>query len=185
MMRSFAAVLLAIVATAFAPTGLAAQEVEVSIKTWKLPPASHYPHDPMVAADGSIWYSGERSNILGRFDPETERFTEFVTDFPYSEPHGLKEGTDGSVWFTASGAEPPYIGKLNPTTGEFTEYPVTYPTSRDMTDFPNMRTYLPLDESPRGVHSLAIDQRGNGVVQHVWRKHARPTGARHRQGYGG
>ena len=38
------------------------------------------PHDPAVAPDGSLWYTGQRANKLGRLDPQTGQFKE---DFHY------------------------------------------------------------------------------------------------------
>lgn len=122
---------------------------EISIKTWPLPAASDYPHDAMVHSDGSIWYAARFSNTIGRFDPETEKWTEFVTDIPNSGPHGLREDAAGNIWFTAVEADPTYIGKLDPKTGVFTEYPVVIHQGS-----PNVAL-------PRSAHSLSVDQDGN------------------------
>ena len=35
------------------------------------------PHDPAIAPDGSLWYTGQRSNTLGRLDPETGQIKEY------------------------------------------------------------------------------------------------------------
>src|SRR5689334_12831626 len=59
-------------------------DVDVKIKTWKLPSDTHYPHDPMVSHDGYIWYTGNKSNNIGRFDPRTGLFKEWTTDIPNS-----------------------------------------------------------------------------------------------------
>ncbi|OFW00062.1 MAG: hypothetical protein A3F68_05085 [Acidobacteria bacterium RIFCSPLOWO2_12_FULL_54_10] len=143
--QSFLLLFLVIVATMAASF---AADVGVKIKTWKVPSASHYPHDPMVSRDGSVWYGARFSNTLGRFDPKTEQFKEYVTDIPNSGPHGIVEDKEGNVWFTAIDAKPTYIGKLNPKTGEFTEYPV------------KINTGSPNNPEPASAHTLILDQKG-------------------------
>lgn len=136
-----------------------AAEVDVEFKVWKIPGASHYPHDPMVHSDGSIWYAARFSNTLGRFDPKTEKFTEYTTNIPNSGPHGLKEDADGNIFFTAISAMPTYIGKLDNKTKKFSEYNVSFqteitcPTCRAQTGQGPGRF-------PKSAHSLSIDQKG-------------------------
>jgi virginiamycin B lyase len=103
--------------------------VEVSIKEWTVPTPGSRPHDPMVARDGYIWYTGQMANVLGRFDPRTEQFKEFPLKTPISGPHGLVEDKDGNIWFAAIFKG--YIGKFNPKTGDITEYPTHDPDARD------------------------------------------------------
>ncbi len=50
--------------------------VAVTIKEWVVPTPGSRPHDPMYAPDGSVWYTGQMANVLGRFDPKTETFKE-------------------------------------------------------------------------------------------------------------
>ena len=45
---------------------------DVTIKEWMVPTPGSRPHDPMLAPDGSVWYSGQMANVLGHFDPKTE-----------------------------------------------------------------------------------------------------------------
>jgi len=93
--------------------------VEVSIKEWVVPNGAR-PHDPLVAPDGSIWYTGIAGNVLGRFDPKTGQFKEYPLRTPDSRPHGLIADKEGTIWFTSNGAG--YVGQLNPKTGEITEH---------------------------------------------------------------
>src|SRR5262249_36692301 len=51
------------------PAVIIAGPVEASIKEWAVPTAGSRPHDPMAARDGSIWYTGQLANTLGRLDP--------------------------------------------------------------------------------------------------------------------
>lgn len=102
--------------------------VSVSIKEWVVPTLGSRPHDPLAAADGTIWYTGQMANALGRLDPKTGRFTEYHPPIAESGPHGLVQDRDGNIWFTANSKA--YIGKLDPRSGAFTEYKLD-PAARD------------------------------------------------------
>jgi virginiamycin B lyase len=101
---------------AFAAVGT----LSVTIKEYEVPTPKSRPHDPTVAPDGSLWYTGQAANKLGRLDPKTGEFREYPLKTPGSGPHGLVADQQGNIWFTAiSGG---YVGKLDPKTGEVTEY---------------------------------------------------------------
>jgi virginiamycin B lyase len=51
--------------------------VEVTIKEWPVATPGSRPHDPLAARDGSIWYSGQLANVLGRLDPATGQIKEY------------------------------------------------------------------------------------------------------------
>jgi virginiamycin B lyase len=94
--------------------------LSVRIKEYEVPTARSRPHDPALAPDGSLWYTGQAANKLGRLDPATGTFKEYSLKTPGSGPHGLVADQDGNIWFTAiSGG---YVGKLDPSTGEIAEY---------------------------------------------------------------
>ena len=112
----------------------------VAIKMWPVSTVGSRPHDPAAARDGSLWYTGQTANTLGRVDPKTGQIREYKLKTPHSGPHGLKEDKEGNIWFTANHAT--YIGRLDPKTGNVTEYP--------------------LDKSVKDPHTLAIAQ--NGMV---------------------
>jgi virginiamycin B lyase len=101
----------------------------ITIREWEVPTPHSRPHDPAVAPDGSLWYTGQMANELGRFDPKTEKFTKFPLKTPESGPHGLVADRDGNIWFTA--VFKGYIGKLNPVTGQITEYHLPDPRATD------------------------------------------------------
>lgn len=113
--------------------------VKVSIEEWPVPTKGSRPHDPLVAPDGMIWYTGQMANVLGRFDPKTQQFKEYHLKTEGSGPHGLVADKDGNIWFTANFKA--YIGKLDPKTGEVTEYAMPDPAARD-------------------PHTLIFDQKG-------------------------
>ncbi|HEX9149450.1 MAG TPA: lyase, partial [Thermoanaerobaculia bacterium] len=121
------------------PPALGAAEWKVSIREFDVPTASSRPHDPEVAPDGSLWYTGQLANKMGRLDPRTGTIKEFALPKADSGPHGLAAGKDGNIWFTANSAA--YIGKLDPLTGKVTEYAMP-------------------DSRARDPHSLAFDPEG-------------------------
>jgi virginiamycin B lyase len=94
--------------------------LNVQIQEYEVPTPKSRPHDPALAPDGSLWYTGQGANKLGRLDPKTGEFKEYALKTPNSGPHGLVADKDGNIWFTAISAG--YVGKLNPKTGEIAEY---------------------------------------------------------------
>ncbi len=108
---------------------LCAADINVTIKEWDTPGQNAGPHDTEVAPDGSLWYTGQGNNTLGRLDPKTGKIQVFNLKTPGSGPHGLVTDNDGNVWFTANAKG--YIGKLDPKTGQVTEYPMPDPAARD------------------------------------------------------
>jgi virginiamycin B lyase len=111
----------------------------VTIREWDVPTPNSRPHDPLAASDGSIWYTGQRANVLGRLDPKTGQIKEFPLKTPDSGPHGLTEDKAGNIWYT--GNSKALIGKLDPKTGQVTEYPMP-------------------DAAAKDPHSLDFDQKG-------------------------
>lgn len=95
-------------------------ELKVTIHEWDVPTPKSRPHDPAVAPDGSLWYTGQFVNKLGRLDPATGAIREFPLKTEKSGPHGLVADRDGNIWYTGNYAG--LIGKLDPRTGSITEY---------------------------------------------------------------
>jgi len=105
------------VALAVSPT---AGVLNVLIHEYEVPTAKSRPHDPAVAPDGALWYTGQGANKLGRLDPKSGEFKEYPLRTANSGPHGLVADREGNIWFTAiSGG---YVGRLDPKTGEVKEY---------------------------------------------------------------
>jgi virginiamycin B lyase len=104
-------------------------EVRVAIEEYAVPTPNSRPHDPAVAPDGSLWYTGQQANTLGRLDPKTGKIKEYRLKTPESGPHGLVADREGNIWFTANSKG--YVGKLYPSTGEVVEYPMPDPAAKD------------------------------------------------------
>jgi virginiamycin B lyase len=99
----------------------------VTIREWLAPTLGSRPHDSHAAADGSIWWTGQYANRLGRLDPRTGQMREFEVPVG-SQPHGLAEDPRGNIWYT--GIQKGVIGRLDPKTGQIREYPVSHPGAR-------------------------------------------------------
>jgi virginiamycin B lyase len=108
-----------------APAGL----LTAHITEYDVPTPHSRPHDPAVAPDGSLWWTGQQANRLGRLDPSTGTIKEYPLKTPDSGPHGLVADNAGNIWFTANYAG--YVGKLNPSTGEISEYKMPDAAAKD------------------------------------------------------
>ena len=101
----------------------------VPIREYEVPTPKSRPHDPAFAPDGSLWYTGQGANKLGRLDPKTGQFKEYPLKTPGSGPHGLVADREGKIWFTAISAG--YVGRLDPSSGEVREYRASSHTEID------------------------------------------------------
>jgi virginiamycin B lyase len=80
------------------------------------------PHDVAPAADGSgVWYTGQRSGVLGQLDPTTGEI-ERIPLGAGSAPHGVIVGPDGNAWVTDGGLNA--IVRVDAETREVTAFPV-------------------------------------------------------------
>jgi virginiamycin B lyase len=91
-----------------------------TVVEYVIPRPGNFPHDPAVAADGSVWYTDQRNSYIGHLDPATGKIVDYPTPTPGSGPHGLTVGPDGSVWYTGQGAG--VIGRVDPRNGHITEF---------------------------------------------------------------
>jgi virginiamycin B lyase len=103
--------------------------VEVKFDEWMTPSVQPFPHDPAAARDGSVWYTGQLSNVVGHLDPTTGRFREYSLPTPNSGPHGLVEDPEGNIWYTGNAAG--LIGKIDVKSGMVAEYKMPDPRARD------------------------------------------------------
>src|SRR5689334_4985333 len=98
------------------------------IREWAVPSLGSRPHDPLVTPDGSLWWTGQWANVLGRLDPKSGQMKEFPLT-KGSMPHGLTADRAGNIWYTGNGNGT--VGKLDPKTGQVTEYKMPDPAARD------------------------------------------------------
>jgi virginiamycin B lyase len=101
---------------------IVAAAAPVVIHEFNLPTPDARPHDPAAAPDGSLWFTEQKANKLGRLEPKTGEMSEFPLPREDSGPHGLVADGEGNIWFTANYKG--YVGKLDPKTGRVVEFPV-------------------------------------------------------------
>jgi virginiamycin B lyase len=122
------------------PAVLVAGPAQMAWRDWAVPTPGSRPHDPLAARDGSIWWTGQLANTLGRVDPATGQLREYPLN-PMTGPHGLVEDRAGNIWFTGNFRG--LIGRLDPRSGAVTEYEIP-------------------DREAGDPHTLVID--GEGIV---------------------
>ena len=153
--------------------------VDVKIDEWLTPSKPAYPHDPAVAPDGTIWYTAQRANTIGRFDPKTEQFKEYPLPTPNSGPHGLQADKDGNIWYTGNAAG--LIGKVDAKTGSVTEFKMPDPKARDPHSIVILRNGTLVFTVQAGNFVGSLDPKapnGNIKLVTVRTANARPYGIR-------
>jgi streptogramin lyase len=71
-------------------------------------------HSAVPAPDGSVWMTQAGSKKLGRWDPATQKITEFQDDW---RKHTIQVHPDGSIWSTGG------LTRFDPTTQTYTHIP--------------------------------------------------------------
>ncbi len=71
------------------------------------------PHNLIVGSDGVVWYAGNKTALIGRYDPTTKATEEIPMPDPAArDPHTLIfDASEDNIWFTLQGAN--MIGRLN------------------------------------------------------------------------
>ena len=95
----------------------------LALREFPVTPGSH-PHDVAPAADGGVWYTGQRNETLGWLDPSTGDVREVLLGAG-SSPHGVIVAEDGAPWITDSGLNA--ILRVDPTTLEVRSFPLPGP----------------------------------------------------------
>jgi virginiamycin B lyase len=105
--------------------------------------------EPHFDPAGNVWYT-DRSvpNRIGRVDPRTAEFRDFMMPDPKADPHGLTVDRAGHVfWAETAGFS---LGRLDPTTGSITRYPM------DSTGRAKGRGHTPVVDSKDNVWFTVI-----------------------------
>jgi virginiamycin B lyase len=105
--------------------------------------------DPYFDKDGNVWYT-DRSvpNRVGRLDPRTGAFKDYVLPVPDADPHGLVVDAEGQVfWAETTGF---HLGRLDPKTGEMVRYPM------DSSGRNPGRGHTPIVDSKQNIWYTAI-----------------------------
>ena len=106
-------------APSFAPSG-PPSPITLAIEEFAVPAGSH-PHDVSPAVDGGVWYTGQRTGVLGHLDPESGTIREIALGTG-SSPHGVITGPDGAPWITDSGLNG--IVRVDPATDAVRTFPL-------------------------------------------------------------
>jgi virginiamycin B lyase len=122
------------------PTGRATRAI---ITEYDMPRPTTEPHDVLVDAQGTVWYSDFGELFISKFDPRTLKLTEYpVKEFKPGAPVGnlsLEFDKNGTLWFDTmfQGA----LGNLDPKTGEIKYYPLgaEYNDNRVQLNFVGLR----------------------------------------------
>jgi virginiamycin B lyase len=101
----------------------------VELEEFRIPRDGAFPHDPASGHDGMLWFTEQKGNAIGRFDPFLHTFAEFPIPTADSGPHGIAVDAQGDVWFTAESRG--YIGRLDPDAGAVHEWPMPDPRASD------------------------------------------------------
>lgn len=85
------------------PAPAAAASARGTMQSWPLnAPRRTGIHDVAPAPDGGVWFTAQRSEQLGWFDPRAGRI-ELIPLGKGSAPHGVIQGPDKAAWITDSG----------------------------------------------------------------------------------
>jgi virginiamycin B lyase len=71
-------------------------------------------HSAVPAEDGSVWLTEQGTNKIGRWDPDTQKITEFQDTV---RKHTIRIDGEGRVWSTGA------LSRFDPKTGVFTHIP--------------------------------------------------------------
>ncbi len=102
--------------------------LEIAFTEWQVPTLGQRSRDPIEAADGTIWWSGQWGNLVGHIDPATGEMTEYPLP-ANAMPHSVTLDDAGNVWYT--GNQNGSVGMLDPATGAITVYKMPDPAARD------------------------------------------------------
>ena len=88
-----------------------------TFKKYELDPGTN-PHNCIVAADGMVWYSGNRNGTIGRLNPANGEIKRYpIPDSTVRDPHTMVFDKQGNIWFTAQQSNA--IGHFEVATGKF------------------------------------------------------------------
>jgi virginiamycin B lyase len=78
-------------------------------------------HDVAPAADGTIWFTGQGSGVLGKLEPRDGSF-QTIDLGKGAGPHGVTVGPDGAAWITEGGRNA--IARVSSADHEVTLFPL-------------------------------------------------------------
>ena len=103
-------------------------ETKISFTQWQTPTLGQRSRDPIEAADGTIWWAGQRANLIGQINPETGEMKEYKLP-KNAMPHSVTTDKTGNIWYT--GNKNGSVGKLDINTKKITEYKMPDKNAKD------------------------------------------------------
>src|SRR6185503_9900579 len=119
-----------------------------------LPNAETRPRRVAITSDDVLWYADYSRGYLGRFDPKTNKATEWASPGgPKSQPYGITASND-IIWYSESAVRPNTIVRFDPKTEKFQSWiiPAGGGVVRNMSVMPNGN--IAMAES--GVNRVAL-----------------------------
>jgi virginiamycin B lyase len=105
-------------------------ELKASIQEWDVPTRGARPYATAVTPDGSVWFTEEMINKIGRVNPRTGEVKEYpLTEDNNARPHGIAVDRNGSIWYAANSGG--LIGRLEPSTGKVAVFRMPDPKAKD------------------------------------------------------
>ncbi|MDT0602678.1 Vgb family protein [Thalassotalea castellviae] len=103
-------------------------DTKISFTQWQTPTLGQRSRDPIEADDGTIWWAGQRANLIGQINPKTGEMNEyFLPD--NAMPHSVTTDQAGNIWYT--GNKNGSVGKLDINSKKITEYKMPDENAKD------------------------------------------------------
>jgi virginiamycin B lyase len=96
-------------------------QTETSAIEFSLPTPASGPTTIALAPDGTLWFTEQSGNRIGRMAPDGTAIKEFDLPNPASAPRIITIGPDNNFWFSEH--EGNRIGRITPG-GQITEFPI-------------------------------------------------------------
>ena len=85
-------------------------------------PKATDPHTPIFDPKGTLWFTVQVGNFVGKLDPKTGKVTLKESPTKDSRPYGIRINSKGVPFFCDFNA--PKLASINPDTFEITEYTI-------------------------------------------------------------
>jgi virginiamycin B lyase len=104
-------------------------------------PRARDPHTPLFDTKGTLWFTVQLGNMIGKLDPKTGAVTLKDSLTPNSRPYGLVIDSKGMLWYCMFNSNK--LASINPDTFEIKEYVLTDSGARPrrLTVAPDDRVY--------------------------------------------
>lgn len=110
-----------------APT-LVTGDKDIHFTQWQTPTLGQRSRDPIEAADGTIWWAGQRKNLIGQINPVSGQMKEYPLP-DNAMPHTVTTDKTGNIWYT--GNKNGTVGKLDIKTKKITEFKMPDDNAKD------------------------------------------------------